>query len=348
MEGLGREGDLRAVTGNNIRDLEQDVLLDVVKMDPLLGLGEGVDQDVQRRWAKGIEGDDERLVGLDLRMAPQHLPNLGDDRLHLRQIVVANTDRLLDAAIAHAGGVLHHDVAEQGIGHVDGILVEGPHARVAPADILHGPLDLFIRRADPLPDDERSVEIDRQATEEIRQNVLGRETHRDAADAAEGEQTGDTETQRLHHHQRRDDDGRDTPQLRQRVHRGVIHVVPRGLPDGDDVPGRVADKPHKEPRDTEDHHRVADGRDELEDRRAVVFVNDLRCEGDADDPNQDRERSAQGAEQGIVPYRGGTRGELPAAAQQKNRQDVECDDDDDHRYHLDQPGFGEKFDVETI
>ena len=47
MEGLGREGDLRAVTGDNIRDLEQDVLLDVVKMDPLLGLGEGVDQDVQ-------------------------------------------------------------------------------------------------------------------------------------------------------------------------------------------------------------------------------------------------------------------------------------------------------------
>ena len=41
------------------------------------------------------------------------------------------------------------------------------------------------------------VQVDRQAAEEVGQQVLGRETHRDAADAAQRQQAGDLEAQRL-------------------------------------------------------------------------------------------------------------------------------------------------------
>ena len=47
VQGAGWEGDFRAVPVDDVRNLEQYILLDLMIAYPLLGLGEGIDEDVQ-------------------------------------------------------------------------------------------------------------------------------------------------------------------------------------------------------------------------------------------------------------------------------------------------------------
>ena len=87
MHGLGGEGDLRAVVLDDGGDLQQHVLLDLVVVRPLDGLGEGVDEDVERRRGELVEADDQGGVGVDLGMGLQHGLHVGDDGGHVVEVL---------------------------------------------------------------------------------------------------------------------------------------------------------------------------------------------------------------------------------------------------------------------
>ena len=76
-------------------------------------------------------------------------------------------------------------------GNVQRPLVERADPGLAPADLLDRAFDVPVRRAHPVPDVERPIEIYHEPAEEIREQVLCRKADGDASHAAEREHAGD-------------------------------------------------------------------------------------------------------------------------------------------------------------
>ena len=260
----------------------------------------------------------------------------------LSRSCVADADGFLDAPVGHAGGVFHHDVGEQGVRHVDRVLVEGAHAGVAPADVFHRAFDLLVRRADPFAHRERAVQIDGQAAEKVGQHVLGGEAHRDAADAAKGQHAGNAEPQGLQDDQDGEDDDADAPQLGQRVDRGAVDRPAGFRAARQNAVGSVADQAVQEPGQRGDDERVAGGHDEIGDGGAAVLVHDARGVDRAHHPQDQRQRLAGSLDQGVVPNGRGAHGDFLDMAQQVIDPDIDGEDRDNHRQHLGKPGCGQE------
>ena len=198
-------------------DAQQHILLDFVEAHPVGRFGEGVDEEIERGRREGIEIDDHRLAGVDLFVPAQHGFDVLDDHIHLRGVLVADADGFVDAPVRHPRGILQRQLVEHRIGHVQRPLVEGAHHGQPPADLFHRAFEFPIRRADPVADGKRPVEVNHQPAEEVGEQVLGGETHRDAANAAESEHRGDFHAKHGQGDEHRDDDD-DEPQ---HAHEGV-------------------------------------------------------------------------------------------------------------------------------
>ena len=166
-------------------------------------------------------------------------------------------------------------------------------------------LDVAVRRADPVAGREGAVEVDHQATEEVGEQVLGGEAHRDAADPAEGEHPRDAVAERLQGHQHRGDDHREAQELGDRVvGRPVVGLFAPVLL-ADEVGLRDAHEAHQEPRDERDERDVPERLHRGEDRGPGLGVDDLHREGEPDHPHHRPHRPAQRAEEALVPHRRG-------------------------------------------
>ena len=289
---------------DDVVHLEQHVLLDRVVLVPRTGPGEGIDEEVERRRGERIEIHHQEFVGVDPGMRLEHLPHLVDDRLHPAHVVVAHPDRLVDPAVEHPGQVLDRDGREDRVGDVEGAVLEGADAGEAPSDPLDGPHDLAVGRPDDLADREGPVEIDHERAEEVRQHVAGREPDRDPADPAEGQHSGDAEPEGLHHDEGRGDDDRRPEQLGEGVEGGSVRPRLSRRPAREEVLLHPPDEAHQEPRDAGHHPHVAGRIDRLEDRPLAGGGRETRRERDADHPDEDPERAAEGVRQGVVPRRG--------------------------------------------
>ena len=95
----GWEGGLGAVGFDNLQNFQQNVLFDLVEVGPIRRLGKRVDKEIQGRRRKGIEIDHQDSRGIDLGVGTQHPLNRLDNRSHLVGVVIADADRLVDAAV---------------------------------------------------------------------------------------------------------------------------------------------------------------------------------------------------------------------------------------------------------
>ena len=283
---------------------------------------------------------------VDLGVVLEHGAHVAQDALEPVGVVVADADGLVDAAVAHARGVLDRDLGEGGVGHVERALVEGADRGQAPADALHHALDVAVRRADPVADGEGAVEIDHEPAEEVGEQVLGREAHGQPPDAAEGEHARDAVAERLQRDERAGDDDRGAQQLADGVRRGAVDLAPLRLGRGDEVGLGAPDEAQQEPDDDGDDGHVAHRADRLEDGRARGALHHGGGEGDADHPDQPGERGAERLDDGVVPGRAGAL-EAPLQAQpQPPLHEVEQERGEDDEKDLGDPGALAAEDVE--
>ena len=271
---------------DDIDDLQQDILLDLVEIDPFHGVGKGVDKEIQRGRREFVKIHDQGLPAVDLLMVLQHLPDRNDDRPHFGRVRIADADGLLDAAVAHAGRVFHRDGGKHRIRHIQRPLVKGADRGQPPADLLDRALDLLIRRTDPVADIKGPIHIDHKAAKEIGQQIARRKADRDAAYAAKRQHPGDTVTQGLHADQRRRDDHRDAQQLGDGVQRGLIIVGPGGLFFADDIGLRALDKTHQKPGQHKDNPDIAQRPDRPEDGRLGLALDNIGGKGQPQDPDK--------------------------------------------------------------
>ena len=202
MDRRGRKGDFSTLFFDDFNDLQENVLLDLVEMDPVGGFGERIDEKVQGRGGEGVEIDDQRLPGIDFRMVLEHFQSFSNNGFHFRGIIVTDTNGFIDPAVFHPGGIFHGDGGEGRIGNVEWSFVEGPDARQPPADFFHGAFDFPVRGSDPLADRKGPVQVDGQSAKEIGQQILGREANGDSADTTERQHPGNAVSQGLQDNQR--------------------------------------------------------------------------------------------------------------------------------------------------
>ena len=272
-------------------------------------------------------------------MGLQHGFHGRDDGAHLVEIGITDADGFLDAPVGHAGGVFHHYGGEEGVRHINRILVEATHPCLAPADVFHRAFDGFVRRADPFAHRKRAVQINGQAAKEVGQHVLGGKTHGNAANPAKGQHAGNAESQGLQDDQSGDNDDRDPAEFGEGVDGGAVDCILNRLTRGKEGERSLADQPQQEPRERDDDKGVAGGRHKIVSGGAEVRVHDLDGERRARHPQNQRQRFADGFDQRVIPHGRRAEGSLFDLTQQKEGADVKHNEADDHRQHLGNPGF---------
>ncbi len=155
----------------------------------------------------------------------EHCGHLADDLVHAGQVGIAQADGFEYSAIVHARRIFHDDAGEDRVRYVNRARLEVTDHGDTPADLFDRALDIAIRRANPVADHERTVQVDDQRTEEIGKNILGRKTDRDAADTAHREHPGNAETECLQDHQHGGDDDRESYQFADRLGGMLVHRV---------------------------------------------------------------------------------------------------------------------------
>ena len=103
--------------------------------------------------------------------------------------LVGHAEREHDSSL-HQAPVVADTAAEQvRVGDDDLFAAEASQPRALDADLLHRPHEL--PDDDEVPDDERTVQCDRQRCEQIAEHVLQGESYRDPADSQASDQRGD-------------------------------------------------------------------------------------------------------------------------------------------------------------
>ena len=139
------------------------------------------------------------------------------DLVHFGRILVANPDGFVDSPVRHPRRVLQCQFGKDGIRDVERSLVKGSHYRQSPANTLNRSFDFPVRRSYPVSYRERPVKINHETTKKIRQQILRSKTHRDPANATEGQQRRDFNSEGWQGNQYRRDDNRKPGQFRQRM-----------------------------------------------------------------------------------------------------------------------------------
>ena len=234
-------------------------------------------------------------------MVFQHLADFFHDLLHGVYIGIANADGFGDAAVGHAGRVFHRDGGEYRVGHIQGALVESANGGQAPANVLHDAFNVTVRRADPVTDLERTVQVNDEAAKEVGQQVLGGKADRDTTHTTKGQNPGNTEAQGLQGGQHRGDDNNRAQQLADSVHRGVIHRLTHfdgRCQDLFDFLHQAEQEPDQHPDKADLQHRAVG----LEDFRVTEVMGHLGCPVNTLQPDKRHHGPAGGMQEGIVPF----------------------------------------------
>ncbi len=201
----------------------------------------------------------------------------------------------------HSRWVFHRDAGEGRVGHIERPLIEGANAGQPPADLFHGALDVFVRRAHPITDTKRPIHVHHQATKKVGEQILGGESDRQPADAAERQHTGDAEPQGLQHHKRRGDQHRNPHQAPDGSCSGGVERVTADVGWIRNVLLRLTHKTHHEPGKQKNHADFARGHQHLQPWCLALAQGELSRTGQSHQPNQHPNRSADGLEKRIVP-----------------------------------------------
>ena len=129
---------------------QQHILFNFMVALPVHSVCHAINKKIDRGSIEGVELHHQGLILVDFGVCSQHFANLVCDRFHAVQIIVTQTDGLIDPAVAHARGVFHRGGREHRVWHVYRPFIELADGRLPPADIFHHAFDALFLQHDPV------------------------------------------------------------------------------------------------------------------------------------------------------------------------------------------------------
>ena len=232
--------------------------------------------------------------------------------------------------MGHGGEIRHCAVGEFRVRNIDGCLVETAHAGGAEADMLHRPLDHAIH-LHPVTDAEAFFDEDGKTGQQVLEQILRTERHRDTEQAETCDQRGDLDAPDLQHGGDAQQDHRDPRGGDQPVHHFAGQHHFKALEGQGQRLGEIVGRPEE----GHGHH----GADEPQMQLLRQPVKGEVTAGDEDTDGEDHQLEGRGQRfhQQVIHLRLGARGPFAGGgyhdAGEQAAQDVEEDEDAERHQH---------------